>query len=156
MNSPRTVRERLVRDYSEEDGFNDRRLHSAPYRDRWDSPPSHAPLQASIRPESRDEQDEFRKLDFNPESAAEHSTYEASVSTQPTSISGNHSSRLADFFGPEVYQIALHNPTIAYQLKKFAQARLCGENLDFLEKVRIKLSWSAVTDVGRLINTSDL
>jgi hypothetical protein len=43
----------------------------------------------------------------------------------------------ADFFSPEVFQIVLHNPATAHQLLKFSQARLCGENMEFLERVRI-------------------
>ena len=35
----------------------------------------------------------------------------------------------------EVFQIVLHNPTTAHRLLKFSQARMCGENMEFLEKV---------------------
>ncbi|CAF9930575.1 MAG: hypothetical protein ALECFALPRED_004642 [Alectoria fallacina] len=42
---------------------------------------------------------------------------------------------LADFFSTEVFQIVLHNPTTAHRLLKFSQARMCGENMEFLEKV---------------------
>ncbi|KAM0796301.1 hypothetical protein BDR22DRAFT_812277 [Usnea florida] len=42
---------------------------------------------------------------------------------------------LADFFSTEVFQIALHNPTTAHRLLRFSQARMCGENMEFLEKV---------------------
>lgn len=42
---------------------------------------------------------------------------------------------LVDFFSPEVFQIVLHNPTTAHRLLKFSQARMCGENMEFLEKV---------------------
>lgn len=41
----------------------------------------------------------------------------------------------ADFFSPEVFQIVLHNPSTAHQLLKFSQARLSGENMEFLERV---------------------
>ena len=44
-------------------------------------------------------------------------------------------SGLADFFSTEVFQIVLHNPTTAHRLLKFSQARMCGENMEFLEKV---------------------
>ena len=44
-------------------------------------------------------------------------------------------SGLADFFSSEVFQIVLHNPTTAHRLLKFSQARMCGENMEFLEKV---------------------
>lgn len=43
---------------------------------------------------------------------------------------------LADFFSSEVFQIVLHNPTTAHRMLKFSQARMCGENMEFLEKVR--------------------
>lgn len=43
---------------------------------------------------------------------------------------------LADFFSSEVFQIVLHNPATAHRLLKFSQARMCGENMEFLEKVR--------------------
>lgn len=42
---------------------------------------------------------------------------------------------LADFFSSEVFQIVLHNPTTAHRLSKFSHARMCGENMEFLEKV---------------------
>ncbi|KAL8859382.1 MAG: hypothetical protein Q9178_004060 [Gyalolechia marmorata] len=44
-------------------------------------------------------------------------------------------SPMADFFSPEVFQIVLHNPATAHRLFKFSQARMCGENMEFLEKV---------------------
>lgn len=47
---------------------------------------------------------------------------------------------LADFFSQEVFHIVLHNPTTAHRLLKFSQARMCGENMEFLEKVRIPAS----------------
>lgn len=86
------------------------------------------------RPASPEELEDIRKLDFNLGSVDEQDSYEPSIDTQHTSATGS-SARLADFFGPEVFQIVLHNPTTAHQLKKFAQSRLCGENLEFLEKV---------------------
>lgn len=42
---------------------------------------------------------------------------------------------VADFFSPEVFQIVLHNPATAHQLLKFSQARMSGENMEFLERV---------------------
>ena len=41
----------------------------------------------------------------------------------------------ADFFSSEVFQIVLHNPATAHRMLKFSQARMCGENMEFLEKV---------------------
>lgn len=69
-------------------------------------------------------------------SAASISEQARSISEQ-TSVSGS-SSRLTDFFGAEVFQIVLHNPTTCHQLTKFAQTRFCGENMQFLEQVGSK------------------
>ena len=91
--------------------------------------------------------EDLRKLDFNltplEEDLRERSYYEPSVSSisnsvaqsQTTGISGSSGSRLPDFFSSEIFQIVLHNPTTSHQLLKFSQSRLCGENLEFLEKV---------------------
>ncbi|KAK5120765.1 hypothetical protein LTR85_005831 [Meristemomyces frigidus] len=43
--------------------------------------------------------------------------------------------RMPEFFGTATFQTVLQNPTIAHQLLKFAQSRLCGENLEFLARV---------------------
>lgn len=91
---------------------------------------------ANERPQSPDDLEALRKLDFSLDPVDEQdSSYEPSIATQHTTASGSSTSRLADFFGAEVFQIVLHNPTTAHQLKKYADTRLCGENLDFLEKV---------------------
>jgi hypothetical protein len=58
----------------------------------------------------------------------------ASISQQ-TNFSGTSSGRLTDFFGAEVFQTVLHNPTTCHQLTQFAQTRFCGENMEFLEQV---------------------
>ncbi|KAA6411942.1 MAG: regulator of g, partial [Lasallia pustulata] len=63
----------------------------------------------------------------NTSTAMTATTHKASVSTA--------SSEFVDFFSPEVFQIVLHNPTTAHQLLKFSQARFCGENMEFLDKV---------------------
>jgi hypothetical protein len=75
-------------------------------------------------------------------SAASISEQARSISEQARSISeqtnaSRSSSRLTDFFGTEVFQIVLHNPTTCHQLTKFAQTRFCGENMEFLEQVCI-------------------
>ena len=58
---------------------------------------------------------------------------------------------LADFFSTEVFQIVLHNPTTAHRLLKFSQARMCGENMEFLEKVgAVLVPKSASLTVGNL------
>ena len=61
-------------------------------------------------------------------------THKASVSTA--------SSEFVDFFSPEVFQIVLHNPTTAHQLLRFSQTRFCGENMEFLDKVRHRSHYS--------------
>jgi hypothetical protein len=45
------------------------------------------------------------------------------------------STRLANFFGQEVFQIVLHHPTTSHQLTKFCQSKFCSENMEFLERV---------------------
>ncbi|KAK5950926.1 hypothetical protein OHC33_007998 [Knufia fluminis] len=90
------------------------------------------------RPISPEELEDLRRLDFDLAAVDEEESYAPSIDTQHTqhtSATGSSSSRIADFFGPEVFQVVLHNPTTAHQLKKFAHSRLCGENLEFLEKV---------------------
>ena len=42
--------------------------------------------------------------------------------------------KMPEFFSSHVFQTVLHNPTIAHQLLKFAQSRLCGENIEFLAR----------------------
>merc|ERR1711939_1202135 len=84
--------------------------------------------------------EELRKLDFNLDAIDEKSSYEPSMTSvsrasQNTGLTSTSSSKLADFFSREVFQIVLHNPTTSHQLLKFSRSRLCGENLEFLEKV---------------------
>ncbi len=57
-------------------------------------------------------------------------------SPKQSTASDKGNNGLADFFSSEVFQIVLHNPTTAHRLLKFSQARMCGENMEFLEKVR--------------------
>lgn len=63
---------------------------------------------------------------------------------------------IADFFNPEVFQIVLHNPATAHQLLKFSQARMSGENMEFLDKVRLPttLIIGPVADDGHHPNRS--
>lgn len=44
-----------------------------------------------------------------------------------------------DFFHADVFQIVLRNPTTAHRFLRFCQSRACGENIEFLEKVRPNL-----------------
>ena len=51
---------------------------------------------------------------------------------------------------PDVFRIVLHNPTTAHRLLKFSQARMCGENMEFLEKVSPSCCLSTVIDLSRV------
>lgn len=144
MTAPIMSRQRFVRDYST-DGMlaPPSRVRASPSQERFASPQQHGTKYAVIdRPISPEEQQDLRKLDFNLQAVDERDTYEPSISTQHTAHSNASSSKLPDFFGPEVFQIVLHNPTTAHQLKLFAQSRLCGENLEFIEKV--SQPWTSV------------
>lgn len=97
-----------------------------------------------VRTESQ--RQELRNFDFNlnhsvnPSSSSyANSIVSASVSQAPsqtTGITSTAESRLPDFFSSETFQTVLHNPTTSHQLLLFSQSRLCGENMEFLEKVR--------------------
>lgn len=93
-------------------------------------------------PEDKVNLEELRKLDFNldPIEETDKSAYEPSISTfsrtsHNTTLTVASSTKLPDFFAHEVFQIVLHNPTTSHQLLKYSQSRLCGENLEFLERV---------------------
>ncbi|KAL8950695.1 MAG: hypothetical protein Q9222_003281 [Ikaeria aurantiellina] len=60
---------------------------------------------------------------------------QTSQNSQNGAVVERGSNGLADFFSSEVFQIVLHNPATAHRLLKFSQARMCGENMEFLEKV---------------------
>ncbi|KAK4897769.1 hypothetical protein LTR27_004541 [Elasticomyces elasticus] len=55
--------------------------------------------------------------------------------SRPNGMPRTSSTRMPEFFGQAVFQTVLHNPTIAHQLLKFGQSRLCGENMEFLARV---------------------
>lgn len=67
--------------------------------------------------------------------------------SQRSMASGTSMNKFADFFGNDVFQIVLHNPTTAHQMLKFAQARLCAENLEFLDKVSTRVTKLLATEV---------
>lgn len=48
---------------------------------------------------------------------------------------GSQTGSMPDFFSASVFQVVLHNPTTAHQLLKFAETRLCAENVEFLARV---------------------
>ncbi len=63
----------------------------------------------------------------------------SSSGSQDRAASQNRSRRLSnvtDFFNPEIFHIVLQNPTTAHRLLRFCQSRACGENMEFLQKVR--------------------
>lgn len=133
---PRT--RRMVRDYST-DGMmappSRLRTRSISSQERWQSPQEWSVKSRSIEQINGGDFEDPRKLDYNLLAPVGEKTYEPSISTQHTATTGTSTSKIADFFGHEVFQIVLRNPTTAHQLKKFAQSRLCGENLEFLEMV---------------------
>lgn len=63
-------------------------------------------------------------------SAASRMATSSAISERPST-----SSKMPEFFGSTTFRTVLQNPTIAHQLLKFAQWRLCGENLEFLAQV---------------------
>jgi len=69
------------------------------------------------------------------ESRAYHPPAASFSSPKQQSMMERSPNGLADFFSGEVFQIVLHNPTTAHRLFKFSRARMCGENMEFLEKV---------------------
>lgn len=157
MDPPTIGRERMVRDYSTDGVFTPPSKQLIPaVDDRWGSPQKYTRRHSSEKDSQDVVVEDVRKLDFNLLPIDERDSYEHSVDTQPTSVTSSTNSnstatsnsasnaRLADFFGPEVFQIVLRNPTTAHQLKKFAQSRLCGENLEFLERVRLQILLDAV------------
>jgi phototropin len=90
------------------------------------------------------EQEDLRKLDFNLDPINEQSTYAGSITSTTRSHitdarsaapSSSEASKLPDFFSTEIFQIVLHNPMTCRQLLKFAQQRLCAENMEYLAAV---------------------
>lgn len=80
-----------------------------------------------------------RRGEGRPSTSANERSYKrppSSLAIPKQSSSGTESANTpADFFSPEVFRIVLHNPTTAHRLLRFSQARMCGENMEFLEKV---------------------
>ena len=67
-----------------------------------------------------------------------HSHAPASVASNDLpspSVHSSSSKKMPEFFSQSTFQTVLNNPTISHQFLKFAQSRLCGENLEFLAKV---------------------
>ena len=72
---------------------------------------------------------------YEPPTAEARSQYSQQTQQTQNTIATQPSRKLMDFFGAETIQMVLHNPTTVHQMKKFAQLRFCGENLEFLEQV---------------------
>ena len=80
---------------------------------------------------------QWKELTVNEPSTKSSNSPTADSIPKYSAINGIGNNGLADFFSPEVFQIVLHNPTTAHRLLKFSQTRMCGENMEFLEKVGI-------------------
>ncbi|KAK3703776.1 hypothetical protein LTR37_014222 [Vermiconidia calcicola] len=74
-----------------------------------------------------------------------------SQTSMPSRNSGTSTtvSKMPEFFSRTVFQIVLHNPTIAHQLLDFAHTRLCGENMEFL--ARVNKYHAMLSDVSKAI-----
>lgn len=77
----------------------------------------------------------FAEDDMSREYNPPPSSFSAIPKQNGNGVMGSSTSGLADFYSSEVFQIVLHNPATAHRLLKFSQARMCGENMEFLEKV---------------------
>jgi hypothetical protein len=168
---PPRVHNRLVRDFSTEDNSNSNGVVETRSKS-----PSQSPLRSALSNPPVDSGqwpirngDEFNHETWGPgvlspiEETSYYAPSAASISEQArsipeqTSISGTSSGRLTDFFGAEVFQMVLHNPTTCHQLTKFAQTRFCGENMEFLEQVRFNQGCevgSTLADGHRLTATT--
>ena len=83
----------------------------------------------------------FRQSDDG--SSSERSGYAATSSrttlgSGPKNVASANGTSIMDFFSSEVFSLVLHNPTTAHRLMRFCQSRACGENMEFLQKVRSK------------------
>ena len=74
-------------------------------------------------------------LDIKPKRLLAHSVASSTRVSHDARSSESSGTKMPEFFSHAVFHSVLHNPTIAHQLLKFSQTRLCGENLEFLQKV---------------------
>jgi hypothetical protein len=149
---PPRAHNRLVRDFSSEDNSNSNGVvetqSKSPAQSPLRSALSNPPVDSHQWPLRNGDEFNHEARDSGVLSPVEETSYyapsAASISKQArsifeqTNVSGT-SGRLTDFFGTEVFQMVLHNPTTCHQLTKFAQARFCGENMEFLEQVRFQI-----------------
>jgi hypothetical protein len=162
--TPPRVHSRLIRDFSAEDNSNSNRVVETRPENPTQSPPrsalSNPPLDSRQRPLRNG--DEFNHEARGPgvlspiKETSYYAPSAASISEQ-ANVSGTSSGRLTDFFGTEIFQMVLHNPTTCHQLTKFAQTHLCGENMEFLEQVHFNQGCeigSTSTDGHRLTATT--
>lgn len=80
----------------------------------------------------------MRALSPSGQSSFSHPQPPASVASNDLpspSLHSTSSKKLPEFFSQSTFHTVLNNPTISHQFLKFAQSRLCGENLEFLAKV---------------------
>ena len=101
----------------------------------------------TIRSRSPPSTNQYQGLVFDDEPRKQALTYDGdrtikkylgprdAESVAETEVSYTSSTKLANFFGLEVFQIVLHNPTTSHQLSKFCQSRFCAENMEFLERI---------------------
>ena len=83
-----------------------------------------------------DDEQHAKPLNFDGDKTIKkHLVTRDTESIAETKTSTTSSTKLANFFGLEVFQVILHNPTTSHQLTKFCQSRFCAENMEFLEKV---------------------
>ena len=162
--TPPRVHNRLIRDFSAEDNSNSNRVV-----EKRPENPAQSPLRSALSNPPVDSRqwplrngDEFNHEARDPgvlspiEETSYYAPSAASISEQ-ANVSGTSPGRLTDFFGTEIFQMVLHNPTACHQLTKFAQTRLCGENMEFLEQVHFNQGCeigSTSTDGHRLTATT--
>lgn len=81
---------------------------------------------------SRQSRDEQRRPDINIRSPSSRDANTIQILPMNDRVSMG---KMPEFFTRAIFQIVLHNHTIAHQLLEFARSRLCGENIEFLERV---------------------
>jgi hypothetical protein len=152
--TPPRVHNRLVRDFSAEDNSNSNGVVETRAKSSSQNPLhsalSNPPVDSRQWPIRNGDEFNLEARDPGVLSPIEETSYcapSAAAISQQTNFSGTSSGRLTDFFGAEVFQMVLHNPTTCHQLTKFAQTRFCGENMEFLEQVRFN---QGVRDWGHI------
>lgn len=78
--------------------------------------------------------------DGNGKSRSAWESETGSSRSERTMSTARGTANMTDFFSSEVFNIVLHNPTTAHRFLRFCQSRACGENIEFLQKVRAQLN----------------